>query len=143
MFVVSTTFFYVRLVDCVISGFDLFSIDFSLVNWESLAIFGLSNTNLTFIYGLVLSVYFFGLFGLLINLKSILISLLFVELVYFSIIVHFLFLAMCFDLYFCFVYALLFILIAAAESVIGLGLVILLFRFQRNITFDSLSALKC
>lgn len=88
-----------------------------------------------------LCVYFFSLFCLLLNLKNILISLLLIELTYFGVICYLLSLAVFFDLVFGFTFALLVILVAAAESVIGLGLAILVFRFQRIIMYDYLALL--
>jgi len=89
-----------------------------------------------------LCIYFFSLFCLLLNLKNILISLLLIELTYFGVVCCFLFLAVFYDIVFGFTFALLIILVAAAESVVGLGLAILVFRLQRVIMYTTLNSLR-
>lgn len=93
------------------------------------------------LYLIFTSLYFFGLFGLLFNLKNLLISLLMVELTYFGIVGYALSLAITSSLFYGYIIALLVILIAAAESVVGLGLVIIVSRYQQSITFDGLVCL--
>jgi NADH-quinone oxidoreductase subunit K len=116
---------------------------FHLINDAVGNIVGLFHYNLFFyLYFVFLFIYFVGLFGVLFNIKNILISLLLIEVAYFGIIGLLLFLAVFFDLIFGFVFALLVLLVAAAESVMGLGFVIIIFRFQRTITYESLTVLQ-
>ena len=113
---------------------------FTPVYLEGLPIF-LNGVLVSILYLIFTSLYFFGLFGLLFNLKNLLISLLMVELTYFGIIGYALSLAITFSLFYGYIIALLVILIAAAESVVGLGLVIIVSRYQQSITFDGLVCL--
>jgi NADH-quinone oxidoreductase subunit K len=111
-----------------------------------LVVLGDNNINHNFDFDVFLLcflfVYVFGLFGVLFNVKNILISLLFVEIAYFGVVSSLLFLALFFNLVLGFIFALLVLLIAAAESVVGLGFVIVVFRFQRFITYNTLVTLQ-
>ena len=87
-------------------------------------------------------IYIFGLIGLILNLKNILISLLFVELTYFGIITFVLAISLVNFLVNGFIFALLLILAAASESAVGLGILICVFTFEKKITFDFLVELR-
>jgi NADH-quinone oxidoreductase subunit K len=87
-------------------------------------------------------IYILSLLGLILNLKNLLISLLFIELSYFGIITFLVFFSLFFSIYTGFLYAVLLILVAAAESTIGLGILIIVFTFDKNITFDTLIELQ-
>jgi NADH:ubiquinone oxidoreductase subunit K len=131
---------------CLNCGFfdnnlDLFNFSFFIFNING--IFKLTTSDIFFQFYLVfLFIYFIGLFGVLLNLKNILISLLFIEISYFGIVGFLLFISIFFDMAIGFAYSLLILLVAAGESVVGLGIVIVVFRYQRSITFEGLNVLQ-
>jgi len=87
------------------------------------------------------TLYILAVSGLIFNIKNLLISLFFIEIAYFAIIIFFLLTAFTFQNFEGALYALILILIAASESAVGLGLVILLFSFEKKITFNHLNEL--
>jgi NADH-quinone oxidoreductase subunit K len=95
-----------------------------------------SSGTIEVMYLLIVVLYFFSVSGVLLNLKNILVTLLLVELTYFSVVCLFLLSAALLYTPLSFSYALLVILVAASESVVGLGLLIVIFRKQRKITFN-------
>jgi NADH-quinone oxidoreductase subunit K len=97
-----------------------------------------TSSNLYFIAIVGFCIYLISICGLLFNLKNILISLFFVELAYFSLIVFLLIITVVFNIYYGFLYALFLILLAASESAVGLGILIFVYTFEKKITFDNL-----
>lgn len=88
-----------------------------------------------------LCLYLVGLIGVIYNQKNFLITMLNIELVYLAVITSFLFIS----LYVCYmvqIYSLMLLVIAASESVIGLGILVLLFRFNRSINFTKYQELR-
>lgn len=81
------------------------------------------------------SLYTIGLTGMLFNYKNYLVTMMCVELMYLGVITAFILHAGA-------VYALLLLILAACESAIGLGLLILLYRFGRSIDFASYESLR-
>lgn len=79
-----------------------------------------------------------SLIGLLLNFKNILISLLFVELSYFGLICLFFFFSVFLNIKISFLYGIILLLTAAAESAVGLGILIVFYRFEKSIKFDNL-----
>jgi len=116
-----------------------FSLHFILVKFTFINSF---ESNFFFLALLSFCFYIFSIGGLLLNLKNILISLFFIELTYFSIVIFFLLITIFFQNYEGFILALMTILLAAAESAVGLGLVILVYSFEKNLNFDNLIELS-
>lgn len=78
-----------------------------------------------------------GLFGILLNCKNFLVTMMAVELMYLGVVSSFVLLGViCHDARGA-IYALLFLILAACESAVGLGLLIVLYRFGRSISFSS------
>jgi NADH-quinone oxidoreductase subunit K len=83
------------------------------------------------------SIYFLGLVGIVFNYKNFLVTMMSVELMYLGAVSSFV-------IYSTFthdpsglIYSLLLLILAACESAIGLGLLIVLYRFGRSIEFES------
>lgn len=101
-----------------------------------------SEFNLYFIAILSFLIYVISISGLILNLKNLLISLFFIELAYFAIIVFILNITIIFNNFHGFLLSLIIILLAAAESAVGLSIVILIYSFDKKITFDNLLELS-
>lgn len=86
--------------------------------------------------------FFIGIFGILNNKKNILLILMCIELVLLSVNLNFI----TFSAYLCDVYGQLFSLfiltIAAAESAIGLAILIIYYRIRANISIHQKATLK-
>jgi NADH-quinone oxidoreductase subunit K len=85
--------------------------------------------------------FFIGIVGILFNVRDFLITILSIELIYLGAISSFvLYSVACRDISAA-VYALLFLILAACESAVGLGLLIILHRFERTVEFDAFTDL--
>jgi NADH-quinone oxidoreductase subunit K len=87
-------------------------------------------------------VFSIGLFGLIFNYKNFLVSMLSIEVMYLGIITGFAIVSIITYNYFCQIYALAALILAASESAIGLGILIVLFKFGRNVDFTTYEELK-
>jgi NADH-quinone oxidoreductase subunit K len=105
-------------------------ISFSIVSWESIPLMVCLNFSFT--------LFVIGLVGIVFNKKSFLIMLLCIELMFFSISLNFIF----FSLYSFNImgqlYALLIVTTAAAETSIGLSLLVLTYRLGDKLNYRSL-----
>jgi NADH-quinone oxidoreductase subunit K len=82
-----------------------------------------------------------GLFGILYSYSNFLITMMAIELMYLGAVSSFvLYGALCYDTR-GFIYALLLLILAACESALGLGMIIVLYRFDRTIDFDAFQEL--
>ncbi len=81
-----------------------------------------------------------GLFGLLYNFKNFLVSMMAVELMYLGVILSFSFASLLHSSLS--IYALYLIILAACESAVGLGLLIVLYRFNQSIDLSYYTQLK-
>lgn len=88
------------------------------------------------------TLYFVGLLGMIYNYKNYLITMMSVELMYLGAITNFvLYGSFAFDRGGS-IYGLVLLILAACESAVGLGLLILMYRFGRSIEFTAYEALK-
>ena len=71
------------------------------------------------------------------NYKNFLITMMSVEIMYLGVISSFVFYAVTFDNASASVYALLLLILAASESAIGLGIIIVLYRFNSTLAIKS------
>ena len=94
----------------------------------------------TFLIGFLL--YFIGLFAILLNIYNLLVTMLSIELLYLGGIICFIFIARHFSEVMGEIYGLLLLIVAASESAVGLGILIVLFRFGGSITYTHFSELK-
>jgi NADH-quinone oxidoreductase subunit K len=102
------------------------------------------DADLTLMLGLNLSylLFFIGLFGMLLNQKNIIIIFLCVELMLFGAGLQFLFYFLFFGYELGQIYALLILTIATAETAIGLGIIVLAYRLNRSVSFETFSLLR-
>lgn len=83
-----------------------------------------------------------GIIGMIFNYKNFLITMLSIELMYLGIVSGFAIASIClFDIQGQ-IYALIVLILAASESAVGLGLLIVLFRYGKNIDFDVYQELR-
>ena len=83
-----------------------------------------------------------GLTGLVFNYRNYLVTLFCIELMYLGITLSFIIVSTAILDFKGQVYAILLLILAAAESAIGLGVLIVLYRFGHSINFDSYQELK-
>jgi len=90
-------------------------------------------TFLTFAF----SLYFLGLLGIIFNYKNFLITMMSVELMYLGAVSSFVIYSTFTHNHAGLIYGLILLILAACESAIGLGLLIVLYRFGRSIEFEA------
>lgn len=83
----------------------------------------------------IIPILLIGIFGIILNNKNLLKTMLCLELVYISLIVLFNILILFYLDWKLQVYSLTLLIIAACESAIGLGILIILYRFGKSINF--------
>ena len=88
------------------------------------------------------SLFFTGLLGLIFSHRNFLVSMLSIEVMYLGVIAGFSILSVITGNYFCQIYALALLILAASESAVGLGILIVLFKFGRNVDFTTYEELK-
>jgi len=99
-------------------------------------------SNISDILSFLFLLYMLGLVGLVINFRNFLVAMMCIELMYLSIIMSFLVHANVIQDPKGQIYALLFLIIAASESAVGLGLLIVLFRFGEAINYYQYTQLR-
>ncbi len=93
-------------------------------------------------YTLGLIMYLIGLFGIIFNHKNFLITMMSVELMYLGILFSFIITAIFFNDPAGQIYSLLIVVLAASESAVGLGILIVLYRFSHSIRFEHYQELR-
>jgi NADH-quinone oxidoreductase subunit K len=88
------------------------------------------------------SLFFLGILGIVFNRKSIINLMLCVELMLFGASLNFIFFSIFLSLPSGQIFALIIITIAAADSAVGLGILIAAFYLKRNISFEAFASLK-
>jgi NADH-quinone oxidoreductase subunit K len=83
------------------------------------------------------AVYFLGLLGIVFNYKNFLVTMMSVELMYLGAVSSFVIYGTTANDPHSLMYALTLLILAACESAIGLGLLIVLYRFGRSIDFEA------
>lgn len=87
-------------------------------------------------------IYLIGVIGIIFNFKNFLITMLSIELMYLGVTVSFILVSVSTADPKGQIYAMILLILAAAESAIGLGFLIVLFRFGKSINFESYQELK-
>jgi NADH:ubiquinone oxidoreductase subunit K len=100
---------------------------------------GLSWTDSLMLFFLL---FFIGLTGIIFNYRNYLVTMLCIEIMYLGITVCFLIVGVSTADPKGQIYALILLIIAAAESAVGLGLLVVLYRFGRSIDFQDYQELK-
>jgi NADH-quinone oxidoreductase subunit K len=88
------------------------------------------------------SLFFIGVLGIVFNRKSIINLMLCVELMLFGASLNFIFFSIFLSLPSGQIFALIIITIAAADSAVGLGILIAAFYLKRNISFEAFASLR-
>jgi NADH-quinone oxidoreductase subunit K len=104
--------------------------------------FGANHISTTEFLTLSILILIIGLSGIIFNYKNFLITMLSIELMYLGIITSFIIFSFCIYDPKGQIYALVLLIMAAAESSIGLGILIVLFRFSGSIEFKTYQELK-
>lgn len=98
--------------------------------------------NIEFIFQLTVLIFCSGLFGVAFSKTNFLVSLLSAELMYLGLVFGF-------SIFTCFLVgsvasslALLLLVVAASESAVGLGILIMSYRFRKSVNFASTNELK-
>lgn len=100
------------------------------------------NLYFLFLFPLALGLFAIGIYGIILNNKNLLILMLNIELMFLGLCLLFLFISTN-ELYFnAQIYTLIILSIAAAESAIGLGLLIIAYKNRRSISFSAFNELK-
>lgn len=87
-------------------------------------------------------IFSFGILGIILNHRNFLLSMLFIEIMYTGIFLNFIFISIFINLPIGQVFAIVILISAACESVIGLGILLILFRYDNNITFEVFTELR-
>lgn len=87
-------------------------------------------------------IYFFGLYGIVMNAKNFLITMLFIEVMYVGIFLYFNISALFLNSPVGQLYSLLILITAACESAVGLGILLLLFKNDFTINISSFTELR-
>jgi NADH:ubiquinone oxidoreductase subunit K len=91
---------------------------------------------------LVFFIFLIGLSGLVFNHKNFLLTLFSIEIMYLGITLSFIIVSVTTQDPKGQIYAIILLIIAAAESAIGLGMLIVLYRFGQSINFEDYQELK-
>lgn len=83
-----------------------------------------------------------GIFGILLNRRNILVVLMCIELILLSVNLNFVVFSVYLDDFLGQIFSLFILTIAAAESAIGLGILILYYRIRGNISISEVATLK-
>lgn len=89
-----------------------------------------------------LFLFFVGVFGIILNKKSVLIVLMCIELILLSVNLNFIVISVYLDDFYGQVFSLFILTIAASESAIGLAILILYYRIRGSISMDQTVVLK-
>jgi NADH-quinone oxidoreductase subunit K len=87
-------------------------------------------------------IYFLGIFGILYNKRNFLLTMLFIEVMYIGIFVYILTSSLLLNLPIGQIYALSLLIIAACESAIGLGILLILFKNDNTIKLENFTELR-
>jgi len=109
-------------------------LDFSLVNFFSFALF--------FLLGISFMIFLTGLFGLFATRKNMIVVLMSIEIILLAATLNFGFFSSYLQDILGQIFAIMILTVAAAESSIGLALVVIHYRHRALISIDSISFLK-
>ena len=92
--------------------------------------------NISYIIYLTATLFFIGLFGVILNRKNILIILMSIELLLLSVNLNFAALSMYFDDIIGHIFVIFILTIAAAESAVGLAIITIFYRLKSSIELE-------
>lgn len=122
----------------------MFSIYFNFILLNNNIIMHLDFLNWNLEYFFILSnfIFFFGIFGIIFNQRNFLLSMLFIEVMYTGVFLYFIIGSFYLNSPIGQVYALTILVAAACESAIGLGILLVLFKFDNTINFNEFNELR-
>lgn len=92
--------------------------------------------NVTYVLSLTSILFFIGLFGIILNRKNILITIMSIELLLLTINLNFIFFSIYLDDIVGQIFVLFILTIAAAESAIGLAIITVFYKLKNSIELD-------
>jgi NADH-quinone oxidoreductase subunit K len=98
--------------------------------------------NITYILNIAITLFLIGVFGLVLNKKNILITLMSIELMLLAINLNFVIFSIYLDDIIGYVFVIFILTIAAAESAIGLAILTVYYRLNNNIRIDKIKNIK-
>ena len=98
--------------------------------------------NITYILNIAITLFLIGVFGLVLNKKNILITLMSIELMLLAINLNFVIFSIYLDDIIGYVFVIFILTIAAAESAIGLAILTVYYRLNTNIRIDKIKHIK-
>ncbi len=87
-------------------------------------------------------IFLFGIIGIIWNFKNIIILLIFIELMFFAINLQFIFISYFSTNFLGYIYALLNLILAACESIIGITILIIFYKINNSVKYEALTYLK-
>lgn len=105
-------------------------------------LFNVFSCNLEYFLVLANFFFFFGILGIIFNQRNFLLSMLFIEVMYTGIFLYFIFGSFYLNSPIGQVYALTILVSAACESAVGLGILLILFKYDNSISFNDFSELR-
>jgi NADH-quinone oxidoreductase subunit K len=100
------------------------------------------NNNISILLILANLLFFYGIYGIIINRQKFLLTMLFIEVMYVGIFAHFLISSLILNSTLGQIYAILLLIIVACESAIGLGILIVLYHKEHSINFIDFTELR-
>lgn len=97
--------------------------------------------NIVYYLCLAFLVFFIGIIGIVLNKRSVLLILLCIEIILLSVNLNFIFYSTYLDDIIGQLFALYILTVAAAESAIGLALLVIYYRVHNNLSIDSINLL--
>merc|ERR1711950_103527 len=99
-------------------------------------------TNINYLFTVFTFLFFIGVFGLVLNRKNILITIMSIELMLLSVNLNFAIFSIYLDDVVGYVFVLFVLTVAATESAIGLAILSVYYRLKQTIQMDSIKNLK-
>lgn len=97
--------------------------------------------NITYYLCLAFFLFFIGIIGIILNKRSVLLILLCIEMILLAVNLNFIFYSTYLDDIIGQIFALYILTVAAAESAIGLALLVIYYRVHNNLSMDSINLL--
>lgn len=117
-------------------------LNFFFIKLNIWSLYNIFTLNLNFFLIIANFIFLFGLFGIILNQRNFLLSMLFIEVMYTGIFFYFIITSIYTNTPIGQVYALSILVSAACESAIGLGILLILFKYDNTVNFNDFTELK-
>jgi NADH-quinone oxidoreductase subunit K len=120
------------------------SFNYNLLNSSVLLcpLFMIENRIFYILLSVGIAIYFIGIFGIIYNTRNVLISMLCIEISYLGIIMMFINYALVSVTFDAYVFALFCLVLAAAESAVGLAILMSVYFYNKQVDINSLRHLR-